>query len=462
MEEEDEIQPQACKFPRLANGRTDPTNKAKIGAAWHHSSRIIRVSRASGGKDRHSKVMTSKGLRDRRVRLSVTTAIQFYDLQDRLGYDQPSKAVEWLIKSAQDAIAELPSLNTTFPETPKQPSDEKRGGAGADDADIDIEEQQKQKQNSQNMSLSKSACSSTSETSKGSGLSLSRSDIRVKARERARERAAKEKKKDKCNNNQHQNNLVHHQQQQQHQQQHHNMNPISPSFTELLTGGITTAVPTTTSPTSDEPAAALFHKAARQQQQQQQQQQWGSAPMDYFNQVLVGPSSSSRTHQHQHQIQLGHHTLAEAISFNNDQQQQQQHHYSFIPDQFMPAVVTSSHSHNHHHSAGDTDYNLNFTISPASVSASASGLAAYNNNRGTLQSNSPSHFLPHLQRFSLPMDGSTVPFFIGAAAPTAAPPPPIDNHQHHQFSSPAFDGRLHLYYGDGTRHSDHKGKSKNS
>ncbi|RYR64094.1 hypothetical protein Ahy_A03g010235 isoform C [Arachis hypogaea] len=336
MEEEDEIQPQACKFPRLANGRTDPTNNAKIGAAWHHSSRIIRVSRASGGKDRHSKVMTSKGLRDRRVRLSVTTAIQFYDLQDRLGYDQPSKAVEWLIKSAQDAIAELPSLNTTFPETPKQPSDEKRGGAGADDADIDIEEQQKQKQNSQNMSLSKSACSSTSETSKGSGLSLSR-------------------------------------------------------------------------PTSDEPAAALFHKAARQQQQQQQQQQWGSAPMDYFNQVLVGPSSSSRTHQHQHQIQLGHHTLAEAISFNNDQQQQQQHHYSFIPDQFMPAVVTSSHSHNHHHSAGDTDYNLNFTISPASVSASASGLAAYNNNRGTLQSNSPSHFLPHLQRFSLPMDGSTLP-----------------------------------------------------
>ncbi|KAJ0960121.1 hypothetical protein J5N97_000094, partial [Dioscorea zingiberensis] len=67
---------------------------------WHHS-RIIRVSRASGGKDRHSKVWTSKGLRDRRVRLSVTTAIQFYDLQDRLGYDQPSKAVEWLDQSCR-------------------------------------------------------------------------------------------------------------------------------------------------------------------------------------------------------------------------------------------------------------------------------------------------------------------------------------------------------------------------
>ncbi|MED6107910.1 transcription factor [Stylosanthes scabra] len=436
MEEEDEIQAQACKLPRLANGRTDPTttnnnNNNKIAASsrdgsssrlhgWHHSSRIIRVSRASGGKDRHSKVMTSKGLRDRRVRLSVTTAIQFYDLQDRLGYDQPSKAVEWLIKSAQDAIAELPSLNNTFP----------------DETPIDNQ--------NQNLSLSKSACSSTSETSKGSGLSLSRTDIRVKARERARERAAKEKKKE---NNE--NSVVH-------EHQHQNINPVSPSFTELLTGGITSAVPTTTaaanSPTSHEPDAALFHKAAAARQQ------WASAPMDYFTQVLAAPSSSSRTHQHQHQhqIQLGHHNVAEPISFNNNNDhhnhhlQQQQQHYSFIPDQFMP-----SHSHNHHQSGGDSDYNLNFTISPASAS---SGLAAYNNNRGTLQSNSPSHFLPHLQRFSLPMDGSTVPLFIGAAS--AAPPPPMDDH-HHQFSSPAFDARLHLYYADGTRHPDHKGKSKN-
>uniref|UniRef100_J3MIL7 TCP domain-containing protein n=2 Tax=Oryza brachyantha TaxID=4533 RepID=J3MIL7_ORYBR len=37
------------------------------------ASRIYRVSRASGGKDRHSKVYTAKGIRDRRVRLSVST-----------------------------------------------------------------------------------------------------------------------------------------------------------------------------------------------------------------------------------------------------------------------------------------------------------------------------------------------------------------------------------------------------
>lgn len=69
-----------------------------------------RAARSSGGKDRHSKVNTAKGPRDRRVRLSVPTAVQFYDVQDRLGYDQPSKAVEWLIKHAKAAIDELAQL----------------------------------------------------------------------------------------------------------------------------------------------------------------------------------------------------------------------------------------------------------------------------------------------------------------------------------------------------------------
>lgn len=72
------------------------------------------ILRSTGRKDRHSKVYTAKGPRDRRVRLSAHTAIQFYDLQDRLGYDRPSKAVDWLIKKAKDAIdklAELPPWN---------------------------------------------------------------------------------------------------------------------------------------------------------------------------------------------------------------------------------------------------------------------------------------------------------------------------------------------------------------
>ncbi|XP_004487176.1 transcription factor TCP4-like [Cicer arietinum] len=72
------------------------------------------IVRSTGRKDRHSKVYTAKGPRDRRVRLSAHTAIQFYDVQDRLGYDRPSKAVDWLIKKAKSAIdklAELPPWN---------------------------------------------------------------------------------------------------------------------------------------------------------------------------------------------------------------------------------------------------------------------------------------------------------------------------------------------------------------
>ncbi|XP_071723660.1 transcription factor TCP4-like [Rutidosis leptorrhynchoides] len=68
------------------------------------------IVRSTGRKDRHSKVCTAKGPRDRRVRLSAHTAIQFYDVQDRLGYDRPSKAVDWLIKKAKVAIDELAEL----------------------------------------------------------------------------------------------------------------------------------------------------------------------------------------------------------------------------------------------------------------------------------------------------------------------------------------------------------------
>ncbi|CAN6714177.1 unnamed protein product [Malus baccata var. baccata] len=72
--------------------------------------RIVRVSRTFGGKDRHSKVFTVRGLRDRRIRLSVPTAIQLYDLQDRLGLSQPSKVIDWLLDITEQDIDKLPPL----------------------------------------------------------------------------------------------------------------------------------------------------------------------------------------------------------------------------------------------------------------------------------------------------------------------------------------------------------------
>ncbi|CAL1403086.1 unnamed protein product [Linum trigynum] len=471
---------------------------------WHHS-RIIRVSRASGGKDRHSKVWTSKGLRDRRVRLSVTTAIQFYDLQDRLGYDQPSKAVEWLIKAAADAIAELPSLNACFPDIPKQLlSDEKRitttavtAEQGFDSADLELHQEEEdpggnynpnQNHNHQQLSLSKSACSSNSETSKGSGLSLARSDVRASrvkaARERAKEKAAA-KEKDHTTTDSRISN---------HHQQHHNINTIAQSstFTELLTGGIggniasnngnnnntTAAVATTIATNPSE--VNLFHNAATRP--------WPLTAMDYFGPGLLGPTASStRGSQQQHcssatvfpgQIQLGnsiqqqqqgmtmsmsipqfnvvssgeahhsHHHHQEQQQQLLQQQQQQQQHFPFVSDHLMPVTTTQG-------GGPVADYNLNFTIS--------SGLAGFN--RGTLQSNSsqsPSLLPPQFQRFASPIDGSTthLPFFIGGGAPQQ----PLENHHHHNHQQ-LFPHGLQLCYGDGnssSRQSDHKGKGKNN
>ncbi|CAL9216769.1 unnamed protein product [Arabidopsis halleri] len=321
-------QEQSRKLQRLSDD-----NSGIIMRNWNNpSSRIIRVSRASGGKDRHSKVLTSKGLRDRRIRLSVATAIQFYDLQDRLGFDQPSKAVEWLINAASDSITDLPSINTNFDY---------------------LDENQNQNQNQ-----TKSAGSSG--TSESSLLSLSRTEIRGKARERARERTAKERDKDLQN--------------------------AQSSFTQLLTGGF---------------------------DQQPSNRNW-TGGSDCFNpvQLQIPNSSSSSLHQ-------------EPMNQNN-------HPFSFVPD-----------------------YNFG-------ISSSSSAINGGYSSRGTLQSNSQSLFLNNnniTQRSSIssssssssPMDSQSISFFM-------ATPPPLDHHNHQLPET--FDGRLYLYYGEGNRNSDDKGKDR--
>ncbi|KAG2238894.1 hypothetical protein Bca4012_023682 [Brassica carinata] len=337
---------------------------------WHHnSSRIIRVSRASGGKDRHSKVWTSKGPRDRRVRLSVSTALQFYDLQDRLGLDQPSKAVEWLIKAAEDSISELPSLNnTSFPMTDDENQIQTVTGASPAAA------------------AAKSACSSNSDTSKNSsGLSLSRSELRDKARERARERTAKETK-----------------------ERDHN---TTTSFTDLLNSG-------------SDPVNI--------------NRQWmapSSSPsqMEYLSSGLI--LGSGQTH---FPVQ----TNAHPFSDHHHPHQE----FSFVPDHLISPAGSN----------GGGAFNLDFNMSTTSGAGTAVASAGFSGfNRGTLQSNSSNHhhhhqqqqsFLANLQRLSSSEGGGGPQFLFGAL--------PAENHHHnnHQFQ---------LYYENGCRNSDQKGKGKN-
>ncbi|KAM7268095.1 hypothetical protein ACFE04_010261 [Oxalis oulophora] len=95
---------------RLFSSKATSSNSSRQWSSAFRNPRIVRVSRSFGGKDRHSKVCTIRGLRDRRIRLSVPTAIQLYELQDRLGLGQPSKVIDWLMDSTKDDIDNLPPL----------------------------------------------------------------------------------------------------------------------------------------------------------------------------------------------------------------------------------------------------------------------------------------------------------------------------------------------------------------
>ncbi|KAG2315866.1 hypothetical protein Bca52824_018988 [Brassica carinata] len=59
--------------------------------------------------DRHSKIKTAKGTRDRRMRLSLDVAKELFGLQDMLGFDKASKTVEWLLTQAKPEILKITS-----------------------------------------------------------------------------------------------------------------------------------------------------------------------------------------------------------------------------------------------------------------------------------------------------------------------------------------------------------------
>ncbi|KAG6407813.1 hypothetical protein SASPL_130814 [Salvia splendens] len=87
----------------------DPKNlvKSKIEDQIPAAAAAPPPRRHAGKKDRHSKICTAQGVRDRRMRLSLQAARKFFDLQDILGYDKASKTIEWLFAQSSEAIKEL-------------------------------------------------------------------------------------------------------------------------------------------------------------------------------------------------------------------------------------------------------------------------------------------------------------------------------------------------------------------
>nr|ABX82322.1 teosinte-branched1 [Cenchrus americanus] len=68
---------------------------------------LDRAAAAAARKDRHSKICTAGGMRDRRMRLSLDVARRFFALQDMLGFDKASKTVQWLLNKSKSAIQEI-------------------------------------------------------------------------------------------------------------------------------------------------------------------------------------------------------------------------------------------------------------------------------------------------------------------------------------------------------------------
>ncbi|KAM5588050.1 transcription factor PCF7 [Rosa sericea] len=119
--EEEEEENEAQDQPEVAQAQQDYGARVESKQPSMNNERYGRIVKVQGGhvirsiarKDRHSKIYTSKGPRDRRFRLSAQTAIEFYDVQDRLGFDRPSKAIDWLIHKAKAAIEALEDSSTT-------------------------------------------------------------------------------------------------------------------------------------------------------------------------------------------------------------------------------------------------------------------------------------------------------------------------------------------------------------
>ncbi|KAI3976873.1 hypothetical protein MKX01_008731, partial [Papaver californicum] len=77
--------------------------KKLISTTWNSS----KMCSSSSKKDRHSKIVTAQGPRDRRMRLSLKVARPFFAIQDMLGFDKASKTVEWLLTNCKEEINEL-------------------------------------------------------------------------------------------------------------------------------------------------------------------------------------------------------------------------------------------------------------------------------------------------------------------------------------------------------------------
>nr|ATU32520.1 TCP-like protein [Cymbidium ensifolium]WPF70789.1 CYCLOIDEA [Cymbidium ensifolium] len=134
-------------------------------------------------KDRHRKIYTANGPRDRRMRLSLDVARKFFDLQDLLAFDKASKTVQWLLNKSKVAIKEHMATS--------------KGKASASECEerISTASENKRKSLPATPKVSKRASAVRNMRSRTSVKPKVARECRDKARARARERTLEKKKK---------------------------------------------------------------------------------------------------------------------------------------------------------------------------------------------------------------------------------------------------------------------------
>ncbi|KAG8047336.1 hypothetical protein GUJ93_ZPchr0008g12954 [Zizania palustris] len=95
--------------------RLEPAAAGEGGRGAGSSVSVVAPRRRPFRTDRHSKIRTAQGVRDRRMRLSVGVARDFFALQDKLGFDKASKTVDWLLTQSKQAIDRLSLADAAAP-----------------------------------------------------------------------------------------------------------------------------------------------------------------------------------------------------------------------------------------------------------------------------------------------------------------------------------------------------------
>lgn len=103
--------PTKKESPKLTSSKLKQKTDDQPATPLRRRNLVAAPRKRTGKKDRHSKICTAQGIRDRRMRLSLQVARKFFDLQDMLGYDKASKTIEWLFNKSKKAIKELANMS---------------------------------------------------------------------------------------------------------------------------------------------------------------------------------------------------------------------------------------------------------------------------------------------------------------------------------------------------------------